>query len=151
MANLVRKYLQNKLKIEPEKTKTLSAGANTLKVVALNTTEQYKWIAFVIADMDLTGALSLIVSAAPNADGSGTLIDIHTIAVGIANDQTCVLEVDMGTVLGACDLASGGIEPKALVLRVTGATNTNTLALCTVSETMFAREGLTPSSVAVPG
>jgi hypothetical protein len=146
-----RTYLQSKFRITPLKTITLTAGNVTLHVLSLVAGIVYRSINFVINDYDATGATSIIrVFANSAADGSGTDIEIYTsAAIPAALNQTCVIEIDAAYIASVCDLQSGGFIPKSIVVRMTGATNTDTLAFCSIHETMEERIGLTPSSISM--
>ena len=140
-----RTYMQSKFEVLCFKTVTLSAGTNTIKAVALNTGKLYQTINFFIQDFDATGACTLKVYAATAADGSGTLVEIHSKAVGIANDQSAAFEIDSSYISSVCDEA--GVVPLSVVLKVEGATATNTLAYCMVNEVDNPKIGLTPNSI----
>jgi hypothetical protein len=144
-----RTYMQSKLKIDVQKTVTLAAGANTIKVVPLNAGIIYKTINFFIQDFDVTGGTTVLrVVATTVADGTGTEVEIYTSgAIAIANDQTLAWEIDMAYVSSVCQKLSGGITPLAIALKCNGATVSNTLALVTIAETDREFLGQTPSSI----
>lgn len=140
-----RTYLQSQYEILIFKTKTLAAGTNTVLAIALNTGKLYRSINFIIQDFDVTGACTLKVYAATVADGSGTLVEIHSKAVGVAVNQTAVFEIDSSYISSVCDEA--GVTPLSVVLKVEGATLNDTMAYAAINEIDNPKLGATSNTL----
>jgi hypothetical protein len=132
------------LYVLPIGTHTLNGSAQNIHVVNFTTFGQIQKAALVIADADLSGALTVNVRGNTAADGSGTDTTIYSMALGIADNQELVVEVD-AELLGHFEDRNGGTGTfKSLVFEVTG-TNTDTMDAAVVIKGTHQYENLTPS------
>lgn len=128
--------------IYPIKTHTLNGSAQDVFTLDLTTFGQFDVAAFVLRDVDLTGALTAVVYGNTAANGGGTDVALVTMGLSTGTNQELVLTVDSELIGHFEDRNSARF--KSLVLTLTG-TNTDTLAACLYVEGMWQYDGLTPT------
>ncbi len=140
-----RTFMQSKFEVLVYKTVTLTLGTNLIRAIPLNAGKLYRTINFFIQDFDCTDPCTIKIYAATAANGSGTLVQIHSKDVAVANNQTAVFEIDSSYISSVCDEA--GIVPLSIVFQIEGAAANDTLAYCLVNEVDNPKLGLTSNTI----
>lgn len=123
MATQKFSHLSSKSQITPLGTLTMSGAIANAHVI----TERFDKAMLVIADADLTGALTVTVTGNTLASGAGTHTVIKTVVFSAAlANMAMSVEVDSEEVSYAEDVAGGMGTFLSVCFRLTG-TNTDTL------------------------
>ena len=138
-------HLSSKSQITPLGTLTMNGSIANAHVID----ELFDKAMLVIADADLTGALTVTVTGNTLADGSGTHYVIKTVVFSAAlANMAMSVEVDSEEVSYAEDQNGGMGTFKSVCFRLTG-TNTNTLDAAVQVVPLHQYGDLTPTGTGV--
>ena len=143
--SIFKNSMGSKQYIKPLGSTTLTAGPDTLLTLNLETFDNIRSIAAVIAGATITGAAVLTWYGGTTTSG-GTLTAIAALTMAISSNEA-VLQIDGEDISEAAEKAGYGVSGfKSLVLKIDG-TNTDSTKSAVVANVFHEREGLTPSDV----